>query len=115
MLSIKDIDIRCGDGWLSVLEQMVDEISSADIKVSALVADEDQGRLRLDYASAEPWLVSAKIFLLAEFRSYYSCEVCGRPGVHRVNTVGWRHTRCVEHRPEPPNEGRAIYTHTRTP
>jgi hypothetical protein len=112
---LDDVELRCGWGWLSILRKMMEEISRADVKVIGLVADEDQGRLRLDYASAEPWLVAAKVFLLAEFRSYYTCETCGRPGEHRANAVGWKHTRCAEHRPPPPNDGTALYTKTRTP
>jgi hypothetical protein len=115
MLTIEDIEIRCGDGWIDILRKMVDEISAADVKVAGVVADEDQGRLRIDYAEAEPWLPAAKIFLLAEFRSYDVCETCGRPGEHRINAVGWKHTRCTEHRPLPPNDGDVIYTEKRTP
>jgi hypothetical protein len=112
---LDDIEIRCGPGWNGILRQMLNEINAADVKVSGLVAEEDQGRLRLDYAAAEPWLAAAKIFVLAEFRSYYTCDTCGRPGEHRVNSVGWKHIRCAEHRPPPPNDGHAIYTKTRTP
>jgi hypothetical protein len=112
---LDDIEIRCGPGWNGILRQMLNEINAADVKVHGLVADEDQGRLRLDYASAEPWLPAAKILVLTEFRSYYTCETCGRPGEHRANEVGWKHTRCAEHRPPPPNDGAAIYTQTRTP
>lgn len=115
MLTLDDIEIRCGDGWLSVIERMVDDINAADVKVHGLVADEDQERLRIDYSDAEPWFPAAKIFLLAEFRSYYTCETCGRPGEHRVNVVGWKHTRCAQHRPPPPNDGTPMYTGTRTP
>lgn len=109
------IEIRCDVGWNGVLRQMLNEINAADVKVVGLVAYEDQGRLRIDYAEAELWLSAAKIFLLAEFRSYYTCETCGRPGEHRVNSVGWKHTRCSTHRPAPPNDGTAIFTQARTP
>lgn len=115
MLSLDDVEVRCGDGWLGILERLLDDINAADVKVSALVADEDQGRLRLDYASAEPWPMAAKLFVLAQFRSLYTCDVCGRPGEHRRNMVGWRHTRCAEHRPPPPNDGVVVYDQTRRP
>lgn len=113
MLSLDNVDVRCGDGWLGILRKMMDEINRADLKVHGLVAGERMGHLSIEYADAEPWLATAKVFLLAEFRSYYVCEVCGRPGEHRGDGPVWRTTRCAEHQSETP--GRLIYDRSRTP
>jgi hypothetical protein len=110
-----DIDIRVDHGWFAILERLVDEINAADVKVVGMVADEDQGRLRIDYASAEPWPVAAKLFVIAQFRSLYTCSYCGRPGNHRRTNAGWRHTRCAEHLPDEPNVGRIVYDLISTP
>jgi len=114
-LNYNDIDNRVDIGWFGILERMVDEINRADVKVVGVVADEDQGRLRIDYASAEPWLAAQKIFVLAQFRSLYTCTHCGRPGNHRRTHMGWRHTRCADHLPDAPNVGRVVYDLIKTP
>lgn len=112
-MTLEDVDIRCGDGWVVILERLVDEINRADVKVAGLVADERNGHLSIEYADADPWLAAAKLFFLAECRSYYVCEVCGRPGEHRGDGPIWRSTRCAEHQSE--NPGRLIYGRVRTP
>jgi hypothetical protein len=112
---LDDVMISCGGGWVDLLRRMMNEIIAADVKAVGIVATGDQGRLRIDYRSAEPWLPAAKIFVLAQIWSMYTCEHCGRPGNHRRTNVGWRHTRCREHCPAPPNEGRIVYDLIRTP
>lgn len=113
--ALEEVSMTHGGGWVDLIRRMLAEISAADVKVVGLVTTEDQGRLRIDYTSADPWPVFAKIAVLAQFRSLYTCEVCGRPGNHRRNSVGWRHTRCSEHLPLPPNDGRIVYDLIRTP
>ena len=113
MLTLDDIDIRCGDGWRGILQRFVDDINRADLKVHGVVAEERSGHLSLDYNSPDPWIDVARVALLAECRSYYTCDICGQPGEHRGSGPIWRSTRCQEHRS--PNPGRLIYDQHRTP
>jgi hypothetical protein len=113
--ALEEVSMSHGGGWVDIVRRMLKEISEADVKVVGIVTTEDQGRLRIDYTSAEPWPVAAKIFVLAQFRSLYTCETCGRPGQYRRNSVGWRHTRCSEHRPPPPNDGEVVYDEKKSP
>lgn len=113
MPDLDDIDIRCGDGWVGIIKRMLDEISAADVKVHGLVVEERNGHLSIDYSAAEPWIAAAKVFLVAECRSYYVCEVCGRPGEHRGDGPVWRTTRCAQH--QAANPGRLIYDSVKVP
>lgn len=119
MLTIDDVDdCRCGPGWRSILQRMVDELNAAHLDVHALVAQEHQGRLRIDcnYDPARvPFVDVARIRLLAECRAYYICEMCGAPGEHRANAIGWRATRCAEHQTADMRSGRVVYDAVRTP
>jgi hypothetical protein len=113
MLTLDDIDIKCGAGWEGILQRMADEFNSSGLRVWGLVADERNGHLSMDYNTDEAFLDVARVMLLAECRSYYVCEKCGRRGEHRGEGPIWRTTRCEEHHPA--NPGRLIYDQHRTP
>lgn len=119
-LKISDVDFRCGDGWLGIVQRMLDELNESGLVVYGLVADEDQGRLRVDYntptsTTREQSRAIMRTLLLAQCRSVYTCETCGRPGEHRSNSVNWRSTRCQDHAIPDKNGSRLIYDERRRP
>jgi hypothetical protein len=120
VLELNDVDVKCGDGWIGIVERMLDELNAAGLRVHGLVADEDQGRLRVDYntptsTTRDQSRAIMRIMLLAQCRSVYTCETCARPGEHRTNSVGWRSTRCLEHTAPDKNGSRLIYDERRRP
>jgi hypothetical protein len=118
MLTIDDVEIKCGSGWVPIVQRMVDELNTSHLDVYAIVAEEHHGRLRIDHnydPAAVPFLDVARIMLLAECRSYYTCEICGSPGEHRADAQGWLATRCAEHRTPDMQPGRLVYDERRRP
>lgn len=119
VLNLESVDVRCGDGWISTIERMLEELNEAKLPIIGMVCDEDQGRLRVDYYLPEELRDQsrdiARIVVLAEFRSLYVCEQCGCPGEHRRNADGWRVTRCLEHQTPDIREGERRYDEVRRP
>jgi hypothetical protein len=98
-ITLEDIDITCGPGWVPIIERLIEDLNAADVQISGIRALETHGRLRLHYTDIGKHIFSTvgKIMVLAEFRSMYVCEMCGKPGEFRRDEYLYLSTRCSEH------------------
>lgn len=100
------------DGWREIVQRCADELH---IDVGLLEVDEDNGRLRIGISEIDLSPDVRRSFVLAQFRSLYTCSVCGRPGRHLRPLTGPRITRCVEHTPPKVRDAVVIYDEKRVP
>ena len=100
-------------GWQDIVRRCADEIA-CDIDMFDL--DEDMGRLRISVDDVKVSKAVRRAFLLAQFRSLYTCPTCGRPGRHRQPPTGPRFTACNEHTPPALRDfARVVYDRFNTP
>lgn len=99
-------------GWHDIVRRCSDELA---IDAEHFDLDEDNGRLRISVTDVKLSRDVARAFVLAQFRSFYTCSVCGRPGRHRRPATGPRVTLCDEHTPPHMIEFAVVYTERKTP
>lgn len=99
-------------GWHDIVRRCSDELA---IDAEHFDLDEDNGRLRINVTDVKLSRDVARAFVLAQFRSLYTCSVCGRPGRHRRPANGPRVTLCDEHTPPHMIESAVVYTERKTP
>ena len=99
-------------GWHGIVQRASDELN---IDIEHFDLDEDMGRLRISVADVKLSDTVRKAFILAQFRSLYTCSVCGRPGRHRRPTMGPRVTLCDEHLPSMLADSVVVYDLLRRP
>ena len=81
-----------GDGWEPLIRELSEQITKLDATVQATQVKEKFGGLRfyINHATDE----IGSLISIAESKSYYICENCGKPGTLR--TDGWYVTACDE-------------------
>lgn len=93
---------ECEVGWLSLIDGALTELDSFAVPYEVRQIKEKMGDLRLYIwppaeLSADDQRRWGDIIDLAEARSRYVCETCGRPGRLRKRPRGWYLTACEEH------------------
>lgn len=84
-----------GDGWKPLVRKLYDDLVAYGWDRNLYQCKEKYGGLRFYVGAApgEQW----KLIRNAEEESMRVCQVCGKPGEHRV-THGWYATTCDEHK-----------------
>ncbi|TGQ83699.1 hypothetical protein EN850_02855 [Mesorhizobium sp. M8A.F.Ca.ET.207.01.1.1] len=98
---------ECDVGWFPILEAIFGTVRQAipagrEGDFMLLQVKEKLGGLRVYYRLSKRVTASAEAQIhaacsAAEASAAISCEVCGRPGVLRVQDGGWLITRCDKH------------------
>lgn len=92
--------VEVGVGWLNVIRRFIDAALPLDPALQIVVLKEKFGALRLLHDSDVDEVVLLQ--RLAESRSAYTCEICGRDGEIRLppeGRAGWRKCLCPDHMP----------------
>lgn len=100
---LKGVWFEHREGWVDILDAffaVVDHVLPTDASYEVRQIKEKMGTLRIydhvEGATEEAASVIADARELAEARSYYACEWCGRPGVLR-DRQGYYCVTCDEH------------------
>ncbi|UVK44381.1 hypothetical protein BPNPMPFG_006296 [Mesorhizobium sp. AR07] len=110
---------ECDTGWFPILREFFAVVRRVNPKgkerdFTLLQIKEKLGGLRIYYRLGKRVATAAETqihaaYSAAEARAAGTCEVCGRPGVFRVQGGAWLLTRCEDHAeggvPAPPSAG----------
>ncbi|MHC1548820.1 hypothetical protein [Phyllobacterium sp. K27] len=97
--------VKCGDGWLTVVERYLLDLKAAlppEAKLDSIRFYEKYGTLNVDLVEEYPLSDDARTKLrraeiLLEGRSENICQICGDKGNLRESGSGWMSVSCEQH------------------
>ncbi|MBB4064015.1 hypothetical protein [Gellertiella hungarica] len=93
--------VDVGIGWLDIIRRFITDALPLDPALQVVELKEKFGALRILHDSDVDEVVLLQ--RLAESRSAYACEICGRDGEIRLpppGQAGWRKCLCPDHMPD---------------